>query len=109
MFRKKFIKKLERKLNNLCGLISIARKAGYVIIGQDNLKNYDKKLYLLLLDSSAGVSLTREMNFLARKHNIPLQKIDNLGELAGVENCKALGIKNKAFAENIIKNLKGDF
>ena len=32
-FHKKYIWKLEKNLNNIAGLIGIARKAGYVVIG----------------------------------------------------------------------------
>ena len=35
-FHKKYTKKLERSLNNLSGLIGIARKAGFVIVGGEN-------------------------------------------------------------------------
>lgn len=91
------------------GLISIARKAGFVIVGQDNLKNYDKKLYLLLCDKNAGSSLLREMNFLAQKKEIKLVQIEDLERLCAIKNCKALGIKNKAFSDNIIECLlKGE-
>ncbi|MGN1201426.1 MAG: hypothetical protein ACI4R8_04135 [Candidatus Caccovivens sp.] len=93
-------------MNNLQGLISIARKAGYVIIGLDNLKSYSQKLYLLLVDKSAGKSLSREMNFLADKRNVPLLQMDNLSEI--IDKCKAIGVKNKAFADSIGKILKGE-
>ena len=108
MFQPMYIKKLEKNLNKLIGLISIARKAGFCIIGQDNLRNYDKKLYLILLDKNAGSSLQRQMNFLANDKNIPLILIDNLSEMLAIENCKVVGIKNKAISENLIKSLKGD-
>lgn len=97
------------KNNNIGGLISIARKAGYVIIGQNNLLGYDKKLFLILLDNTAGNSLSREMNFLSKNRDIPLIVLDKLAELAAIENCKVIGIKNKAISENIIKCLsKGE-
>jgi len=95
-------------LNKIDGLISIARKAGFVIIGQDNLKNYDKKLYLLLLDYTAGKSLSREIEFLSKTKNVPLFRVENQGEKVGIENCKTLGLKNKAISENISKILKGE-
>lgn len=108
MFLKKYIQKLEKSLNNISGLISIARKAGFCIIGQDRLLSYDKKLYLVLLDNSAGKALERQMNFLTKDLNIPLLRVDNLAEMLALKNCKVLGIKNKAISENLIKSLKGD-
>ena len=95
-------------MSSVNGLISIARKAGYVIIGLENLKGYDKKMYLLLVDKTAGSSLSREMNFLAKTKNIPLIQVDNLGSLVAIENCKAVGLKNKAISENLIESLKGE-
>lgn len=99
---------MEKKLNKIEGLISISRKAGFAIIGQDNLKGYAKKLYLLLVDVTAGKSLKREINFLAQKTNAQLFELENLGDLIGIENCKVVGLKNKAISENIIECLKGE-
>ena len=95
-------------MNSLKGWISIARKAGYCIIGQDKLLDYDKKLYLILLDKTAGKSLEREMTFLSKEREIDLCKVENLGQMLALENCKVIGIKNKAISENLIKSLKGD-
>ncbi len=95
-------------MNNLSGIISIAKKAGYVIVGQDTLKGYDKKLYLLLIDKTAGKSLNREMKFLSKNREIPIFEIENLPDVAKLENCKILGIKNKNLSESILKILKGE-
>ena len=95
-------------MSSLEGLINIARKAGFVIVGGENLANYTKKLYLLVMDNTAGNSLKREMQFLSSKRNIKILNVENLSKLVGIENCKVFGIKNKAFAENIEKNLKGE-
>ncbi len=95
-------------MTKINGLISIARKAGYVIIGKDNLMDYQKKLYLLLVDKTAGNSLLREMKFLSNKKEIPLLEVENLNEIMSIENCKAIGLKNKAMSENILVCLKGE-
>ena len=95
-------------MNRLKGLISIAKKAGFVVIGAENLKGYNKKLFLLLMDKLAGNSLKREMNFLAQTRNLPLLEIENLAEIVAIDNCKAIGIKNKVMSENIEKCLKGE-
>lgn len=94
-------------MNKIKGLISIARKAGYVIIGRENLMEYTKKLYLLLVDSTAGNSLKREMNFISNSKNVPLLEVENLGELTSIDNCKAIGLKNKAMSDSIEKCIKG--
>ena len=95
-------------MNKIQGLISIARKAGFVIIGKEKLATYKKKLYLLLIDKSAGNSLLREMKFLSENRDIPLLEIENLAELVSIENCKAIGLKNKALSESIEKCVKGE-
>ena len=95
-------------MNKIQGLISIARKAGFVIIGKEKLATYTKKLYLLLIDKSAGNSLLREMKFLSENRDIPLLEIENLAELVSIENCKAIGLKNKALRESIEKCVKGE-
>ena len=95
-------------MNKIQGLTSIARKAGFVIIGKEKLATYTKKLYLLLIDKSAGNSLLREMKFLSENRDIPLLEIENLAELVSIENCKAIGLKNKALSESIEKCVKGE-
>ncbi len=92
-------------MSDLNGLVMIARKGGYVIVGQDKLAGYEKKLYLLLLDETAGKSLVREMNFLAHKKNIPLCIVKNLPEISKIPNCKVIGIKNKNLSDEILKVL----
>ena len=99
---------MEKNLNNIAGLIGIARKAGYVVIGGENLSTYTKKLYLFLLDLGAGNSLKREVNFAAAKRKVPVLIVEGLGAMVGIDSCKAIGIKNKAFSEQISKMLKGE-
>ncbi len=95
-------------MNKIKGLISIARKAGYVIIGKDNLMDYKKKLYLLIVDNTAGDSLKREMKFISNSKKIPLLELDDLGEKVSIDNCKAIGLKNKAMSDSIEKCIKGE-
>ena len=75
---------------------------------KEKLATYTKKLYLLLIDKSAGNSLLREMKFLSENRDIPLLEIENLAELVSIENCKAIGLKNKALSESIEKCVKGE-
>ena len=95
-------------MNKLKGLISIARKAGFCIIGQDKLTGYEKKLYLILLDNRAGKALERQMTYLSQDKEIPLLRVDGLDEMLAIEKCRVVGIKNKAISESLIKRLKGD-
>ncbi len=95
-------------MNRLQGLLSIARKAGFCVIGQDNLKGYDKKLYVILLDKTAGKSLQREMKFLSSTRGIPILEVSELNKITAIENCKVLGVKNKNLSDSIIKDIKGE-
>ena len=108
MFLMKFMKKLEKSLNKINGWLSIARKAGYCIIGQDKLLDYDKKLFLIVIDKVAGKSLEREMRHLSQEKNLPLIYVENLAQILGIENCKVVGIKNKSISEQLIESLKGE-
>ena len=95
-------------MDKIRGLISISRKAGYAILGGENLLSYDKKLYLVLLDASAGKSLSREVNFFCKNRGLAPIVVENLNDLSGIENCKVIGIKNKKIAENLEGLLKGE-
>ena len=37
-----------QQINRLKGIVGIANKAGYIVFGADNLKQYTKKLYLVV-------------------------------------------------------------
>lgn len=78
------------------------------MIGQDNLIGYRKKLYLLLLDESAGESLSREMAHLGSIKNIPIVRINNLPEVTKISSCKVMGIKNKNLTDEMLKKIKGE-
>ena len=95
-------------MDKIKGLVSISRKAGYAVLGGENLLSYDKKLYLVMLDASAGKSLSREVNFYCKSRNLAPVVVENLSDLVGIENCKVVGIKNKKLAENIEGLLKGE-
>ena len=87
------------------GYLGIARKAGYLIIGVDNLKNYKKKLYLILADSQLSNTINKTIaSFQDIRHEI----IDNLGELMSIEKCKIVGVKNHNLAMQIIDKIKGE-
>ncbi len=84
--------------------LGLARNGGYVILGSDKLKSYDKKLYLVLVDQTAGHNSKKIAEKISER-NIPVRVIQNLEELSSIQNCKILGIKNKGFCEVILKNI----
>ena len=95
-------------MKDVKGIIGICRKAGYAIIGGENIKNNSHKMYLILVDLNSGNSLLREMQFVENLRNIPILKLKNLNEIVGIENCKAVAFKNKALSDEIIGILKGE-
>lgn len=92
------------KVKNYLG---ICRKAGYLIIGADNLKNYDKKMYLLLVDSEVSKTLQKVIDKFVQK-NIECLLVEKLNQLVEIENCKIVGVKNNGLAIEIIKNIRGE-
>lgn len=95
-------------MKTVSGILNICRKAGYLIIGGENIRLNQHKMYLILIDKTAGNSLKREMSFSAKTRNIPLVETENLAEILGIDNLKALAVKNKALSEEILKLLKGE-
>ena len=92
------------KVKNYLGL---CRKAGYLIIGGDNLKKYDKKMFLLLVDSEVSKTLQKIINKF-EENEVECIVLENLASLVDIENCKIVGVKNKGLAVEIIKNIRGE-
>ena len=84
--------------------LGIAAKAGYLIIGSDKLDSYKQKLYLILLDNTAGKSAIKIAERF--KTQAPVLQVEGLGQICGIATCKLLGIKNKGLAEIIEGCLK---
>jgi len=89
-------------LNKIKGYINISHKAGYLIIGSDLLKSYDKKLYLVIYDKSAMKNTLKVVEKIKEK-NIPTIEVDDLDNLTSIKNCKIIGIKNKNLSSLIEK------
>ena len=87
------------------GLISICKKAGYLIVGGDNLKGYTQKLYLVLYEKNSGKNLIKIANSL-KSPNTDIYELENLFDYTNIEGCKIVGIKNKGLADQIQKLLK---
>lgn len=96
---------IEQKIK---GYISIAKKAGYLIIGADNLKGYNKKLFLVLADNGGGKNLLKIADSLKEQTKDQVYFVDNLENLSQINNCKILGIKNLGIATQIINLLRSE-
>ena len=95
--------------NKLKGYLSIAKKGGFVIIGQDKLKNYSKKLYLVLYTNATKNLLTVIESI---KSTTQFQKIclseDDFNSSVNMNGCKLIGLKNKAISDKILEIIRGD-
>ena len=93
--------------NKLKEYLGICNKAGYLIIGADNLKKYNKKLYLLVVDAMVSKNLQKVID---KFQVIGVQNclVENLSDLVEIENCKIVGIKNHGLAQEILKNIRGE-
>lgn len=89
--------------NKAKGYLGIANKAGYLIIGGDNLQSYKQKLFLVLVDVDAQKNTKKIAQKLTEKAEVLW--IDGLGQLLSIPTCKIVGIKNKGLSENIKLNL----
>lgn len=89
--------------DKLASYIGIALQAGYVIEGSDKLSDYDKKLYLVLIDPAAGKS-SRKIYERLIERGIEGREVESLGEL-NQKTYKLIGIKNKGLSEEIKKYL----
>ena len=88
------------------GIISICRKAGYLIVGADNLKGYTQKLYLILYEKNSGKNLVKIAKNLKNQTNSNIYELENLADYTNINGCKLVAIKNKGLAEKIEKLLK---
>ena len=92
--------------NKIEGYLNICHKAGYLIIGGENLENYNKKLYLVLFDKTSQKNTLKVVEKL--KDKVETIEVENLSQLSKVENCKIIGIKNKKISEILISLLRND-
>ena len=97
-------------LNKVKGLINISNKAGYLIIGADTLKNYSKKLYLIIRSNESGKNLQKVAANLVTKtmcEEIVLNE-EEMKFITSMDNCKIIGIKNLGLSKEIIKYIRGE-
>ena len=85
--------------------LGICNKAGYLIIGADKLKTYDKKLYLILTEQESSKTIQKVVS---KFQGIETIMVENLSDLVSIENCKLVGIKNFGLSEEIRKGIRGE-
>ena len=99
-----------QQINKIKGLINISNKAGYLIIGADNLKNYRKKLYLIIYSNNSGKNLQKIAYTCKSYLGCEMIELDeqDFEKIVSIENCKIVGIKNLGLSQEIIKIVRGE-
>ncbi len=99
-----------QQINKIKGLVNISNKAGYLIIGADNLKKYYKKLYLILYSSDGGKTIQKVVTNQKSLTNCDAFEIDaqEFSKIVSIENCKIVGLKNLGLSKEIIKVIRGE-
>lgn len=88
------------KVGNYLG---ISRKGNYLIIGSDNIKAYNKKMYLIILSSNASENAVKIAKKKMVEYNIPCIMFDkDISEYIGVDNCKIVALKNKGLSDAVL-------
>ena len=94
---------LESKVATYLGF---AIKSNKIIYGYDALKDYNKKLYLILVCNTANEKYIEFTKTKKSQTNCDIYKVvqGSLDELLHRSNCKIIGIKSKDLATAIINN-----
>ena len=92
--------------NKISAYLGFAMKSNKVIFGYDNLKLYNKKLYLIIICKSANDKYTQFAIDKQKQTNcdVYVTKDIILDDLIFKSNCKIIGVKNKELATAIINN-----
>lgn len=84
--------------------IGFAIKKGSVVFGCDTIKNYRKKMYLLLYTTTLSQNSLSQLEGVSQNLGCPLAQIEDFNILK-LKNCKALAICDKSLANAILENL----
>ena len=95
----------------LQGYLGILRKGDYLVIGADRLKEYNKKLYLVIIPKNASKNILKVSTHIANDYNIPVIEVplEDMGECIGLNSCQILGVKNKGLSDAILNNCKDEY
>lgn len=89
-------------MNKLKSYIGLCFKSNSVVIGQEQLKRYKKRIYLLILGQDASQNLKDLALRLSEKFACKcVQANTKLNEVTNLEGCKILGITNESLGKVI--------
>lgn len=90
-------------MSKIKSYLGLCVKSGGVVIGQDRLKQNNKKIYLIVLSPTATQNL-KDLSFrLSEKFDCDLVITNTvLEDLICKQGCKLVGITNQSLAEAIL-------
>ena len=102
---------LEANQTKIFTYIGFAKRSKNLILGVNSIKLLKRKVYLLLLCSTAVDNTKNEALSLANNFGCDILECNrySLAELTLKENCKLAAICDKSLAAAVIKNINGDF
>ena len=92
-------------MSKLESYLGLCRKSGQIVIGQDNLKKFSKKINLLVISNTASDNLIDLAKRLADKFNCKLiQPNLPLEQVSHIDGCKIVGLTLKSLADAILEH-----
>ena len=88
------------------GYLNIAKKAGYLLIGGENIENailHNRKIYLILYEPSIQKNSLKVIRK-AEERSILTKSIEGISNYIQIKNCKIIALKNKNLSD-IIYNI----
>lgn len=90
-------------MNKIKSYLGLSLKSNRVVIGQDRLKEYNKKVYLLVLSPNASNNLKDLAVRLKDKFNCPLiQTKENLEDIICRAGCKIIALTMESLAKAVL-------
>lgn len=88
------------------GYLNIAKKAGYLLIGGENIENailHNRKIYLVLYEPSIQKNSLKIIRK-AEERSILTKSLEGISNYIKIKNCKIIALKNKNLSD-IIYNI----
>ncbi len=89
--------------NDWIKYLNLAKKAGAVVFGIDEIIKCRSKIYLIMLSEPLATQNLREKvnNFIAKKDTKLIKLDDDLNIFLNTDNCKVIGLTNENLANQI--------
>ena len=91
-------------MNKIKSYLGLSRKSNSVVIGQDRLKEYSKKVFVLVISPTATKNLKDLALRLKSKFNCPLiETKENLEDIISMVGCKIVGLTMESLAKAVLE------